>query len=148
MYNNISSLLFISFPVVVHPILHPSREELSRLYMHDISHSDDERDNMVELLTILFRGGATIRDVRGEEMERGIEGGNKEDRERETKGVEEDVREEPLEPLDVPTPSSFQPMEGILLEMERRMRKHIEEMGQSIQSRIDHGFSVLNAKIN
>ena len=43
-------------------------------------------------------------------------------------------------------------MEGILLEMERRMRKHIEEMGQSIQSRIDskidHGFAVLNAKID
>ena len=66
-------------------------------------------------------------------MERGIEGGNKEDRNREIEGVEEDVREgvreEPSEPLDIPTPSSFRPMEGILLEMERRMRKHIEEMG-------------------
>ena len=43
-------------------------------------------------------------------------------------------------------------MEGILLEMERRMRKYIEEMGQSIQSRIDskidHGFAMLNAKID
>ena len=97
-----------------------------------------------------------MRDVRGEEKEHGVEGGNKEDRKRETQGVEEDVREgvreEPLEPLDVPSPSSFRSMEGILLEMERRMRKHIEEMGQSIQSRIDskidHGFAELNAKID
>ena len=93
-----------------------------------------------------------IRDVRGEEKEHRVEGGNKEDRRRETQGVEEDVREEPLEPFDVPSPSSFRSMEGILLEMERRMRKHIEEMGQSIQSRIDskidHGFVVLNAKID
>ena len=39
-----------------------------------------------------------------------------------------------------------------MLEMERRMRKHIEEMGQSIQSRInskiDHGFAELNANID
>ena len=89
-------------------------------------------------------------------MEHGIEGGSKEDRERETEGVKEDVREgareEPLEPLDVPTPSSFRYMEGMLLDMERIMRKHIEEMAQSIQSRIDskidHGFVMLNAKID
>ena len=97
--------------MVVHPILHLSREELSRPYMRHVSHSDDEVDNVVEQLTILFGGGATIRDVKGEENEHGVEGGNKEDQKRETQGVEEDVREgvreEPLEPLDVPTPSSF-----------------------------------------
>ena len=49
----------------------------------------------------------TIRDVRGEEMEHGLEGGNTKDRERETEGVEEGVREEPPEALDVPTPSNF-----------------------------------------
>ena len=57
MYNNISSLLFISFQVVVHPILHPLREELSRPYMQHISHSDNEVDNLVDRLTILFGGG-------------------------------------------------------------------------------------------
>ena len=43
--------------MVVHPILHPSREELSRPYMQDIYHSDDEVDNVVDRLMILFGGG-------------------------------------------------------------------------------------------
>ena len=43
--------------MVVHPILHPLREELSRPYMRHISHSDDEVDTVVDRLTILFGGG-------------------------------------------------------------------------------------------
>ena len=43
--------------MVVHPILHPSREELSRPYMQNISHGEDEIDDMVDRLIILFEGG-------------------------------------------------------------------------------------------
>ena len=50
-FFNISSLLFISFQVVVHLILYPSREEISRPYMQDISHSDNEVYNVVDWLT-------------------------------------------------------------------------------------------------
>ena len=60
------NVLLFQFYVVVHSILHPSREKRVMPYMADIEVLNDVKDDVITSLVTLLRNRATIHDEGGD----------------------------------------------------------------------------------